>query len=399
MRDRGEMVGYRAFVPQNTLGALPRHLSTLVSKGDIKRAYAEITSWPDYEPTPLFVLPDLARRYRVGQVMCKWEGARFDVGSFKPLGPSYALVQHLRRRLAAQGIAARGADILAGHFQDSFVGLTACAATSGNHGRALAWAASKAGIACRIYVPCGVSRNRRDAIANLGADVVVVNGSYDDAAAAAAQSGDILIAGYSLTGDPTIPIDTMIGYSVLAEETIVQRDSVPTHVFVAGGSGRLGAAVLASYWHHYGSNRPRVVMVEPLESACLLESAEHHYPVSATGSGKTIMDGLVVVRPSALAWAFLSAGAYAFLAISDATAKAEIVVASRGYGKDPSIPIGETGIAAWAGLAIAARTSALRRDLALDSKSRPLIVACEGPTDPEIHRSLMSAGPRSAVSD
>src|SRR6266481_7618238 len=102
MRDRGEMVGYLALAPQSTLGALPRRLSTLISEGDIKDAYTQITSWPGYEPTPLFDLPGLARRYQVRQVTCKWEGARFDVGSFKPLGPSYALVQHLRRRLAAQ---------------------------------------------------------------------------------------------------------------------------------------------------------------------------------------------------------------------------------------------------------------------------------------------------------
>jgi diaminopropionate ammonia-lyase len=242
-------------------------------------------------------------------------------------------------------------------------------------------------------MPEATSRHRREAIAAFGADIVIVKGGYDDAAAAAAEAarhGSILVAGYAGIGDPAIARDMVIGYTALAEEAMAQSERPPTHVFVAGGSGRFGAAILAAYWRRYGSARPRLVMVEPLESACLLESADTGGIAAATGSGRTLMDGLAVVRPAELAWAFLGAGADAFLAIDDDVAASEVGRAAAGGDGDPAIAIGETGIAAWAGLALAARTQELRSQLRLDRDSVPLVIACEGPTDPEIHERLVA---------
>jgi diaminopropionate ammonia-lyase len=247
-------------------------------------------------------------------------------------------------------------------------------------------------LTCRIFMPDGTSHHRRESIAALGAEIVIVKGSYDDAAAAAAQAarnGSILVAGYAGFGDPAIARDMVVGYSALAGEVIIQSEAPPTHIFVAGGSGRLGAGVLAAYWHKFGSTRPRIIMVEPLESACLLESADAGAIVAATGSGRTLMDGLAVVRPAALAWAFLGVGAYAFIAISDDVAAPEISRAAAGCHGDPPMAIGETGIAAWAGLALAAQRPELRDRLELDDESVALVVACEGVTDPEIHSRLV----------
>jgi diaminopropionate ammonia-lyase len=388
MHDSVQARGGRLFVPPSPAGSMPARLKALASRRALRQALADVASWPDYHPTPTFDLPGLARRHGVAQILCKWEGARFDVASFKPLGPGYALVQHLRRRLAAEGIAARSAEVLAGRYKEHFAGLTACAATSGNHGRALAWAASKAGIDCSIYVARAVSSHRREAIARFGARIVPVDGDYDDAAGAAARSGAIVVAGRAEGGDPAIATDLVIGYSVLAQEAITQCPAAPTHVFVAGGSGRLASGTLAAYWHEYGARRPHLVVVEPLESACLMESAEHGHPVEASGSGRTMMDGLVVARPAPLAWALLQHGAHAFLSIEDAVAAPEVAIAARGCNGDPGIAIGETGIAAWAGFTFASRSPALGHELGLSADSRVLIVACEGATDPHLHRRL-----------
>jgi diaminopropionate ammonia-lyase len=388
---------YRIAVSRSAAGEMPPEVAKLISQDDVRRAYADIVSWPGYAPTPFYDLPGLARKYELAAVKCKWEGSRFGIGSFKPLGPSFALVQHLRRRLAAQGIVAEGKDLLSGAYYTHLKDLSACAATSGNHGRAVAWAAQQCGLSCRIFMPDGTSQHRREAIAAFGAEIVIVKGSYDDAAAAAAQAarnGSILIAGYAGIGDPAIARDMVIGYSALAGEAIIQSEQPPTHIFVAGGSGRLGAAILAAYWHRYGSTRPRLIMVEPIESACLLESADAGEIVAATGSGRTLMDGLAVVRPAALAWAFLGVGAYAFIAIDDDVAALEVAEAAAGCDGDPPIAIGETGIAAWAGLALTAQRPELRNRLELDEESVPLVVACEGVTDPEIHRRLVEGARR-----
>src|SRR4051794_4371447 len=206
---------------------MPARLAELISRRDVEEAAADVASWPGYEPTPIIPLPGAAARFGVAALACKWEGSRFGVGSFKPLGPSYALIRHLRRRLAAQGVGARGADILSGAHRKQFVGLRACAATSGNHGRAVAWAAREAGLACRIYVPEATSAHRREAIAAFGAEIAEVAGTYDDAARAAAASGDIVVAGYRGIGDPSIAIDMSIGYATLAIEAIAAMTVAP----------------------------------------------------------------------------------------------------------------------------------------------------------------------------
>ena len=65
-------------------------------------AYAEISSWPGYAPTPLLVLPGLASELGLGQVFYKDERGRFGLGSFKALGGAYAVANVLRHFFRVQ---------------------------------------------------------------------------------------------------------------------------------------------------------------------------------------------------------------------------------------------------------------------------------------------------------
>src|SRR4030095_16638903 len=58
------------------------------------------------------------------------------------------------------------------------------AATDGNHGRAVAHMARLLDLSATILVPAGTAAARIDGIAGEGADVEVVDGTYDDAVAA-----------------------------------------------------------------------------------------------------------------------------------------------------------------------------------------------------------------------
>ena len=66
---------------------------------------------------------------------------------------------------------------------------TLVAASAGNHGRAVAHVAAQRGLACRIFLPARSSAARRAAIAGEGAELVVVDGTYEDAVARAAAEG------------------------------------------------------------------------------------------------------------------------------------------------------------------------------------------------------------------
>ena len=119
-----------------------------------------------YAPTPLISLPSLAEQFGVQQLLCKHEGFRFEpVGfRFKPTGVVYALARVLLSEIRKDDpdVAADVTDVsvaqllLGGEYGDRLSTVTVCAATSGNHGRALAWGARLWGCRCIIYMGTGV---------------------------------------------------------------------------------------------------------------------------------------------------------------------------------------------------------------------------------------------------
>src|SRR5215212_5311527 len=123
---------------------------------------------PGYEPTPLIDAPELAREWSVGRVLLKFERERFGLPAFKFLGVSWAA-----KRLLGPPPYEPGLELIA--------------ATDGNHGRAVARVARLRGLGATILVPAGTLQARIDAIASEGADVQVVDGSYDDAVRLSAE--------------------------------------------------------------------------------------------------------------------------------------------------------------------------------------------------------------------
>lgn len=340
----------------------------VLSATDFARAKHTLRSWPEYAVTPLVDRPDLGARGGVGTLAIKYEGARFAVGSFKALGPAYAATRLLQRT---------GANV------------TLAAATSGNHGRAVAWAAREQGAACRIYMSEGVTEGRARAIAGFGATVVRVPGTFDDALARchedAVRHGHYVVSDLAQPACPEVPAHTLHGYAMLGEELADQAPEV-THIFVGAGSGALAGAIAGRLWQRLGPGRPRVVVVEPLAGDCVYRSAAAARLSSTDGDLRTVMDGLAVGTPSTLGWTLLDRGAFAFLAIPDAPAIDAMRAAYRGT---PSLAIGETGIAGLAGALVASGDDAMRRSLGIDATSRLVAVACEGPTDPALFQRLI----------
>jgi len=367
--------------------------NAVMQAAEADTAAAEIRSWPDYAPTPLIPLPALARRMGVAALTVKHEGRRFAVGSFKALGPPYAAIQVMKAELARHGAAdARTADILSGRHAGLAHSFTFTAATSGNHGRAVAWAAQRFGAMSRIYMHAGVSPGRAAAIASFGATVVRVPGTFDDALnrclADATGDSTFVIADQPHARAPDVPRLTIHGYGVLGMELAVNAHDA-THVFVGAGNGSLAAAITARLWLTLGRKRPRVVTVEPLTADGALRAATEGRPVPVPGDLATVMDGLAVGTVSPLAWPVLAGGAHAFLAIPDTAAIAGLRMAAAGDEGDPALAIGETGIAGLAGALTVLGDRALRRQLGVTANSRIVAVACEGATDPAVYRGLV----------
>lgn len=347
-------------------------LRAILSLDGARAAHDHIARWPGYAPTPLLPLPAMAQRAGVAEVLYKDEGQRFELKSFKALGGAYAV----DRLVAARG---------------STDGLTVTCATDGNHGRAVAWGARRAGIKAVIYIHEGVSEGRARAIESFDATVVREGHNYDASvrasAEAAGRNGWRIVSDTSWPGYGEVPRDVMQGYAVLALEA-AEQGAKPTHIFIQGGVGGLAAAILSHAWETQGPMRPRLVVVEPENAACLLASARAGRPVTIDGDLDTIIAGLACGEPSILAWAILAKGADAFMTISDDDARAAMrdLSALRVVG-------GESGVAGLAGLLKAASNPEMRAALQLDASSRILCYGTEGATDPDVYRAIVGRDP------
>lgn len=375
----------------------PDALQAILSTEAGAAAQHTIRSWPGYAETPLKPLTELADTLGLGGLYYKDEGPRFGLGSFKALGGAYAVLRVLAAVLEEKtGRQPSDSELLSGSLADQLAGLTVATATDGNHGRSVAWGARMLGVSCKIYMHAGVSQGRADAVAALGAEVVWVDGNYDEsvhrAGADADANGWFLISDTSYDGYMDIPRHVMAGYTVMAAEAAAQLPGgeAPTHIFLQGGVGGLAGAVCADFWQRFGVNRPRVIVVEPDRADCLFQSAARNAPTAVEIAEETVMAGLSCGEVSLLAWEILSAGASDFLTIQDDLIAP--VMRELANGGDP-IVAGESAVAGLAGLIASCRSDALKQALGLDETSRVLVFGTEGATDPVIYRALVGRAP------
>lgn len=274
---------------------------------DSDRIRAFHRSLPDYRPTPLVDLPSVAAELGVGRVLAKDESNRLGLPAFKALGASWAV-----HRVAA------------GH-RPSQPRLTLVAATDGNHGRAVARFARILGHRAAIFVPAGVHPTAIQAIAAEAAAVTVIDGSYDDAVAAAAHAagdeGAVLVQDTAWPGYEEIPAWIVEGYETLFAEIDDQLTNLgvdqPDLVAVPTGVGSLLQAALTHYRARTAPPGTAVVAVEPEHAGCIAASIAAGQPVSVP-TRPTAMAGLNCGTPSTLAWPLITAGLDAAVTVTEA---------------------------------------------------------------------------------
>lgn len=360
-----------------------------------ERARRALRSWRDYAPTPLVSLPELAASLGVREVVAKDEGARTDLASFKALGGAYALSERLKLRVAQETGDSNVTieDLERGTYEEVTRRVVATCASDGNHGRSVAWGARRFRCGCVVYLPKSVSRRRAEAIEAYGAQVIWVDGNYDDAvrqaAVDAAEHGREVISDTSSPDYQDIPRQVMAGYSLLFEEVVDQMAEPPTHVFVQVGCGALAAVAAGYFWSRLGAERPVVVAVEPLNAACLLETVQAGDLAVVGGDHATIMGGLACGEVSFVAWKVLRGGLDHAISMADDYALRAMRLLGRGLLGERIIA-GETGAAGvGALLALLDQPEALAR-LRMGPESRVLVVVTEGATDPELYERLIS---------
>ena len=173
-------------------------------------------------------------------------------GSFKPRGAFTNLLTH---DVPAAGVVA---------------------ASGGNHGIAVAYAAMKLAKPARIFVPVVTPQTKLDRIRSYGADLVVTGDRYNDALVASEawreQSGALKVHAYD-------QVETLLGQATVGLEYEQQVPDLDTVLVAIGGGGLLGGIAA---WY---SGRIKVIGVEPETAPTLTRALEAGKPVDAEAGG------------------------------------------------------------------------------------------------------------------
>ncbi|HLW44913.1 MAG TPA: diaminopropionate ammonia-lyase [Acidimicrobiales bacterium] len=348
---------------------------------------------PGYEPTPLVSLPGLADSLGVRELLVKVESTRFGLPAFKMLGASWATYRAVRERMAEALDGWADIEELA-NLLKPLLPFRLVAATDGNHGRAVARMARWLGFDALIFVPSGTTGARIDAIASEGAQVVVVDGGYDEAVARSAEEAGprcLVISDTSWPGYADVPRWVIEGYGTMFVEiddalARAAHDG-PDVVVVPIGVGALAAATATRF-----SSRPRgdagsatVIGVEPTDAACATQSALAGELIVLGEPQRSIMAGLNCGTPSPIAWPRVSKGIAGFVTIDDDWARAAVrALASCG------IEAGETGAAALGGLtALQRQGRATQLAEVVGDESSVLVFVTEGASDLPAWRTIL----------
>jgi threonine dehydratase len=173
-------------------------------------------------------------------------------GSFKPRG---AFANLLLREVPAAGVAA---------------------ASGGNHGAAVAYAAMKLGVPATIFVPRVAAPAKIERIRSYGASLVVEGERYADALARSerwvAETGALDVHAFE-------QVETLLGQGTVGLELEAQAPALDT-LFVAVGGGGLIGGIAAWY-----RGRVKLIAVEPESAPTLHRALEAGRPVDAEAGG------------------------------------------------------------------------------------------------------------------
>jgi threonine dehydratase len=222
---------------------------TMISAEQIRATYAVIA--PHIRRTPVMEVDGADFGLKAGPRTLKLESLQH-AGSFKARG---AFTNLLTRKVPAAGVVA---------------------ASGGNHGAAVAFAAMKLGVRAKIFVPSVASAAKIQQIKDYGAELVIAGERYADALAASeawiAQTGAMPIHAFDQT-------ETMLGQGTVGLEFEQQVSGLDTLLVSVGGGGLI-AGIAAWY-----QGKVNIVGVEPEEAPTLTRALEAGYPVDAVAGG------------------------------------------------------------------------------------------------------------------
>lgn len=318
-------------------------MSPLFTRGELAAAVERVRA--TVPPTPQYAWPQLARRTGA-EVWVKHEN-HTPTGAFKVRG-GVTYVDWLRRE--HPGVS------------------RLVTATRGNHGQSQARAGREAGLAVRIYVPHGNSREKNAAMRAFGAEVIEAGTDFDaarDAAREDATAPDTHLV-------PPFHPALCVGVGTYAWELLTAvRDLDTVYVPIGCGSGICGLITVRDLL----GLPTEIVGVVATQAPCAQLSVQAGRPVS-TESARTFADGMAVRVPVQEALDVYGPGAARIVAVSDD----EVATAMRVFFEDTH------NVAEGAG---AAALAALLQEGARQRGRRVAVILCGGNVDTDVFAEVL----------
>ena len=220
-----------------------------ITRDRIEETYRRIRSY--IRETPVIAADGADFGLSLSPVSFKLESLQHS-GSFKARG---AFANLLDRRLPEAGVVA---------------------ASGGNHGAAVAYAAMKLGATAKIFVPAISSPAKMERIRSYGADLVIEGDSYAEALGAseswAARSGALTVHAFD-------QVETLLGQGTIGLELEARAPHLDSLLVAIGGGGLI--AGIAGWY----AGRINIIGVEPEAAPTLTRALEAGHPVDAEAGG------------------------------------------------------------------------------------------------------------------
>jgi threonine dehydratase len=224
-------------------------MATMISAQQIRANYEVIA--PHIRRTPVIEIDGDDFGISIPRLSLKLESLQH-AGSFKARG---AFTNLLTRKIPEAGVVA---------------------ASGGNHGAAVAFAAMKLKVPAKIFVPSIASAAKIRQITDYGANLVVAGERYADALSASdawvTSSGAMPIHAFD-------QIETLLGQGTVGLELESQAGNLTTLLLAVGGGGLIAGI---SSWFE---GRIKIVGVEPEQAPTLTRALEAGRPVDAEAGG------------------------------------------------------------------------------------------------------------------
>lgn len=396
-----EVYGIKTVVSDKEVDYLPAFLSQEEIKS-VRNFHATIEG---YKATPLVSLDDLAKGLGVSRIYVKDESYRFGLNAFKGLGATYAIAKLLCEKLDVDINSISFDYLKSPEVAERIKDMVFVTATDGNHGRAVAWAATQLGCKSIVYMPKGSSIRRLQHIKDAGADVSITDVNYDEAVRIAKRKaeeiGGYVIQDTAWEGYEKVPNWICQGYTTMAYEAIDQMklDGItkPTHLFLQAGVGSFAGAVLGYYANVFKGELPITTIVEPENAATIYKSAltNDGEPHAVTGDLETIMAGLACGEPNVVTWEILRDFAKAYVSCPDYVAARGMRILANPVDNDKKVISGESGAVGLGLVSLLLEREELKElkdQLQLDENSVILCFSTEGDTDPEHYNKVVYDG-------